>query len=88
MIYYFGFFLVLGILQIVKIFRIPNKIKNIVIMVLAGLITILFQGFRAPTVGIDLTAYLPAYEKFKSFSILDALKGKTLYGFEWGYAGI
>ena len=30
MIYYFGFFLVFGILQIVKIFRIPNKTKNIV----------------------------------------------------------
>lgn len=86
MIYYFGFFLVLGILQIVKIFRIPNKTKNIVIMALAGLITILFQGLRAPTVGTDLASYLPAYEEFKSFSILDALKGKTLYGFEWGYA--
>ncbi len=86
MVYYLGYFFVLGSLQLISLLEGKKHIKNSIIMGLACLITIFFQGFRAPSVGTDLASYLPAYEEFKKYTFWEVFTGKTLYNFEWGYA--
>ena len=78
---------VLYIVYVVILYVIENLIlkkNNHKLFIIGSILGIvLIQGLRADTVGIDLTAYLPAYENVKKINIFsDKLKN-----FERGYIG-